>query len=424
MRSLLFDLCRAGLIMGLTISAASAGDWTEFRGPTGQGISDARDLPIHWSETENVAWKRAVPGLGWSSPVVAGGRVFLTTAIPKEPGPGHSLRVLCLDPESGETLWDVEAFDQPEGERVEKHQKNSHASPTPLVEGDHLYVHFGPHGTACLNAENGALVWKNQEIAYAPNHGNGGSPALAGDKLVICCDGRDVQFVLGLNKHTGEIAWKTDRGVHAQKGFSFSTPLVLEVQGRPQAICPGSGGVIAYDPDTGEEIWRVRYGEGYSVVPRPVFGAGLVFVCSGFGDERLLAIDPAGKGDVTDSHVKWTLDRGAPKSPSALVVGDELYCVDDNGIASCVDSRSGQVFWQRRLGGNYSASPLFAGGNVYFQDENGKAAVIRASTTYEEVSRNTLAGDERTFASYAVHEGALLVRSEGHLYRIGRPRPR
>lgn len=424
MRSALLGLGCFGLCVCLLGSTGRGGDWTEFRGPTGQGISDASDLPVRWSETENVVWKRAVPGLGWSSPVVAGDRILLTTAVPRDTGSGHSLRVLCLDAASGSPVWDVEAFDQPDGEHIEKHQKNSHASPTPLIDGEHLYVHFGPHGTACLDIRSGEPIWKNEEIDYAPNHGNGGSPAIAGDKLVICCDGRDVQFVLGLDRHTGTIAWRTERSLDAQKGFSFSTPLVIEVEGSPQAVCPGSGGVIAYDPQTGAEIWRVRYGEGYSVVPRPVRTAGLVFVCSGFGDERLLAIDPTGTGDVTETHVKWTLTRGAPKSSSILAVGEELFLVDDNGIASCLDARTGEVRWQKRIGGNYSASPLYAGGNVYFQDENGRATVLRASSTYEELSRNALSGDERTFASYAVHDRALLVRSEGHLYRIEQPQPR
>ncbi len=408
------------VVLGMGVSFANAGDWTEFRGPTGQGLSDASGIPISWSETENIAWTRPVPGSGWSSPVVAGERVFLTTAVPYEEGgeTGHSLRVLCLDARTGATVWDVEAFDQPADESVEKHPKNGHASPTPLIEGDRLYVHFGPHGTACLQLDDGAILWKNHEIEYAPNHGNGGSPAIADDKLVICCDGRDIQFVVGLDKQTGRIVWRTDRDVEVERGFSFCTPLIIDVQGKKQAVCPGSGAVFAYDPQTGDEIWRVRYGEGYSVVPRPVAGGGLVFVCTGFGDGRLLAIDPSGTGDLTDSHVKWTLRRGAPKSPSLLYAGEALYFVDDKGIASCVDGQTGKVHWRERLGGNFSASPLLAAGNVYFQDENGTATVVRASTEFEELSRNTLPTEERTFASYAVHGHALLVRSEGHLYRI------
>lgn len=400
----------------LVASMVTAEDWPQFRGPTGQGLSEVSDVPVTWSETENIAWKVAIPGSGWSSPVIANDRVYLTTAVPTDAG--HELRVLCLDAGSGETLWDIKAFDQPEGETVEKHAKNSHASPTPVIDGDRLYVHFGPHGTACLRLDDGETVWKNREVTYAPNHGNGSSPALAGDMLVITCDGRDIQFVLGMNKSTGEIAWRTDRDVHPDKGFSFCTPLIIDVNGQQQAICPGSGAVFAYNPQTGEEIWRVTYGEGFSVVPRPVFGQGLVFICTGFGDGRLLAIDPTGTGDITESHVRWTADRGVPRSPSLLQVGKELFAVDDTGIATCLDAATGEKHWQKRLGGNFSASPLFVAGRIYFQDEQGNATVVNASTTFEELSKNALSGDERTFASLAVHNGALLLRSEGYLYRI------
>ena len=407
--------------LSAAISNAMAEDWPQFRGPTGQGLSGATGLPIEWSETENIAWKVAIPGLGWSSPVIKGGHVFLTTAVPVDEG--HELRTLCLDARSGETVWDVKVFDQPGGESIEKHAKNSHASPTPVIEGDRIYVHFGPHGTACLNINDGQPVWKNHEIEYAPNHGNGSSPVLAGDMIVIPCDGRDEQFVLGLTKATGNIVWRTERDVKPEKGFSFCTPLVIDVGGRQQAICPGSGAVFAYDPQTGSEIWRVTYGEGFSVVPRPVYGNGLLYVCTGFGDGRLLAIDPSGTGDITDTHVKWTMKKGVPRSSSLLLVGNELFTADDVGIATCVDALTGETHWQKRLGGNYSASPLYTNGLIYFQAEGGSTTVIRASTEFEEVAQNALSEEERTFASFAVHEGALLLRSEGHLYRIQATNP-
>ncbi len=398
------------------IQRAQAEDWPQFRGPTGQGHSTASHLPVTWSETQNIAWKVAIPGSGWSSPVVADERVYLTTAVPVDEV--LELRVLCLDASSGATMWDVKAFDQLGGDTIEKHAKNSHASPTPVIEGDRLYVHFGPHGTACLRTDDGEMRWRNHEIEYAPNHGNGSSPVLAGDKLIIACDGRDVQFVLGLDKGTGEIVWRTERDATPEKGFSFCTPFVIDIDGRRQAVCPASGAVFSYDPQTGEEIWRVTYGEGFSVVPRPVYGNGLLYVCTGFGDGRLLAIDPSGTGDITDSHVKWTMKRGVPRSSSLLLVGEHLFAADDVGIATCVNAITGDTHWQERLGGNFSASPLYAAGSVYFQNETGTATVVRASTTFEELSKNSLSGDERTFASFAVHNNAIILRSEGHLYRI------
>jgi outer membrane protein assembly factor BamB len=399
-----------------------AEDWTEFRGPGGQGRSAATDLPLQWSETENITWKVAVDGDGWSSPVAADGRIYLTTAVAidaegeSEEADSRSLRVLCLDAADGRTLWDQEVFRQ-DGTDVEVHKKNSHASPTPLVDGDRLFVHFGPSGTACLTT-GGEIRWKMNELVFSPTHGNGGSPALEGETLVITCDGADQQFVAGISASTGQVKWKTDRRATVQKGFSFCTPTLLEVDGHIQAICPGSGAVVAYDPGTGKELWSAEYGEGYSVVPRPVHSNGLVFVCSGFNTASLLAIDPTGRGDVTDSHVRWTIDRGIPKTPSILALGNELYLVDDGGVASCVDAITGQEHWKKRLGGKYSAS-LFSGADrIYFLSETGETTVIKPGKTYTELARNQIGNGDRTFASFAVVDDAILLRSETHLYRI------
>ncbi|NBP51931.1 MAG: serine/threonine protein kinase [Actinobacteria bacterium] len=390
-------------------------DWPQFRGPDAMGHADVKGLPVRWSETENVVWKTPIAGLGWSSPVVHAGRIYLTTATETE-GDGRSLRLVCLDAKTGAVAWDKELFTQAGPVRI--HAKNSHASPTPLVVGDRLIVHFGPHGTACTSLD-GEVVWK-RTLPYAPQHGNGGSPAVAKDVVVICCDGSDEQYVVGLDLATGDIRWRTDRETEPKKGFSFATPLVTTVDGVEQVICPGSDAVFTYDPATGRELWRVDYPNGYSVIPRPVHAAGLVFVVSGYDKPVLYAIDPTGRGNVTETHVRWKLDRGAPHTPSVLVVGDELYCVSDNGVATCLDARSGEERWRERLGGNYSASPLHADGVVYFQNETGEAVVVKAAAAFEEVARNRLGDGERTFASYAVDGGSLIVRSESALYRIGK----
>ena len=413
------------LILSVTFcfNLAIASDWTEFRGPTGQGHSDAVDLPTTWSEDENIAWKVDLPGNGWSSPVVAGGRIYVTAAVPVDDKTPlqHSLRVLCLSATDGKTIWDVEVFQHSADEKIEVHNKNSHASPTPILEGDRLYVHFGPHGTACLKTDS-TIIWKNTDLLYAPQHGNGGSPAIAGDVMVICCDGKDQRFVTGLDKNSGNQLWKTDRQLSPSRGFSFSTPTIVHTGGTSQAICPGSGGVWSYDPQTGKQLWQVAYGEGYSVVPRPVAGHGLVFVCSGFGDQQLFAIDPTGTGDVTESHVRWKIKKGVPKSPSVLLVGDELYMVDDAGIASCLDAVSGEVHWQERLNAKFSASPSLANGFIYFQSETGATTVVRPGKEYDEVAKNQLGdGETRTFASFAFVDNAILLRSETSLYRIEKP---
>lgn len=405
------------LILILLLAAATRrcpADWPQFRGPDGDGHSRSTGLPLRWSDTEGVAWKTPIPGLGWSSPVVHRGRIYLTTAVPQDGG--QSLRLVCVDARAGTVLWNEEVFALDEAPAI--HQKNSHASPTPIVADDAIFVHFGPHGTARAGLD-GTVAWRTT-LPYEPVHGNGGSPALAGDVLVVCCDGGDEQFVAGLDARTGEIRWKKPRDTRPGRGFSFATPLVCTVGDRPLAVCPGSDAVFAYDPRTGAEVWRVDYPGGYSVIPRPVFAVGLVFVGTGYDKPVLVAIDPSGTGNVTDTHVRWRLDRAAPHTPSPLVVGDELYCVSDSGVATCVDARTGAEHWRERLGGGFSASPLAADGRIYFQNEAGEAIVVAAGKTFTELARNRLGDGERTFASYAVDGPTLLIRTESHLYRIGK----
>jgi outer membrane protein assembly factor BamB len=405
------------LLAPLTLFAATAAaeDWPQFRGPGGQGAWEGGPLPVEWGPTRNVAWKRELPGEGWSSPVVADGRVYLTSAVaaPGEAGKDWSLQALCLDAGSGSTLWKTEAF-YVDAQKAYVHGKNSHASPTPLVEGGRLYVHFGPHGTACLNL-SGKVLWRSTAVKYNPVHGPGGSPILVDDALIFSCDGGDEAFVAALDRNTGNLLWKTPRSVDAPKKFSFSTPLLIEVHGRKEVVSAGSGMVGAYDPKTGAEIWRVRH-NGYSVVPCPVYAHGLVLLSSGYDAPQFLAIRPDGTGDVTDTHVAWRTAKGAPLTPSPLVVGDELYLVADGGVVSCLDARTGRPHWQHRVEGHYSASPVYADGKIYVQSEEGTGTVLRAGKEFGEVARNPL--DERSLASYAAAKGALFIRTAKHLYRI------
>jgi outer membrane protein assembly factor BamB len=405
-----------GLLLTLTLTLTlSAADWSQFRGPAGDGRADAAKLPTEWDKAKNVTWRKEIPGLGWSSPVVAGGKIFLTTATPGDAKGAYSLRALCLDAKTGDVAWDVEVFKQ-DAKAPAIQKKNSHASATPLVDGGEVFVHFGHMGTACLSAKDGSKVWEQRTLKYNPVHGNGGSPVLAGDKLVFSIDGTDKQAVVALDRKTGKVAWQTPRNINVPKAFSFSTPTLITVNGQEQLVSAGSGVVMALDPKTGKEIWRVRYAGGYSVVPKPVFGNGLVYLSSGYDSPVFYAIRPDGKGDVTDTHVAWTAKKGVPRNASPLLVDDAVYMAADDGLVTCLDAKTGKERWSERAGKAYSASPLYASGLVYLLDEDGVATVVKAGPSYEEVAKNKMG--EKSLASYAVDGNALLLRTEKALYRI------
>lgn len=389
----------------LCVLCSFVADWPQFRGPTGQGVSEERGLPLTWSENKNVRWKVAIPGRGWSSPVVQGDRIWLSTATEE----GKSLRAIAIDRNTGAIVQNVEIFRLKSAKLA--NSKNSFASPTPVIEGDRIYLHFGAFGTACIT-QSGEIVWKTRLEYDNGQHGTGGSPIIYDDLLIVSCDGNDVQFVAALDKSTGKVRWKKSR-----EGYqAYTTPLIVSLPEGDQVISPGAFRAIAYEPRTGKEIWNVKYGEGFSNVPRPVFGHGLVFICTGFQQASLLAVKPDGRGDITKSKVVWRLDRGVPFTPSPLLVGDELYIVTDNGIATCVDAKTGQELWRARLGGNHSASPVYADGKIYFLSEEGESVVIAPGRQLKHLATNQLDGP--TLASIAVSGGSLFIRSATHLYRI------
>jgi outer membrane protein assembly factor BamB len=339
--------------------------------------------------------------------VVAGGRIWLTSAVKDK---GASLRVLAFDAASGRPLVNTQVFRARHTDPL--NAKNTLASPTPIVDGDRVYVHFGADGTAALNTA-GDILWTIR-LTYDSQHGNGGSPALYRGLLIVSCDGSDEAFVAAIDTQTGKIRWKTSRRQPWDQ--AYTTPLVIRVGDRDQVVSVGAYRAAAYDLDSGKEIWRVSYADGFSNVPRPVFGHGLVYIATGFQQPTLLAVRADGTGDVTKTHVAWTLRRGAPLTPSPLIVGDELYVVNDGGIATCLDALTGSIHWQQRLGGNFSASPVSADGRIYFLSEEGVATVIAPGKEFKRLATNTL--DGATLASIAVSGGSLFIRSHSHLYRI------
>ena len=402
------------MIFLMLSSIAAANDWPEFRGVNGSGVIPDANLPITWSTTKNVTWKVMIPGKGWSSPVVYDEKVFVTAATEDHKGDPRALRVVCLDAQTGKIDWDKKVL-SPQGEGI-KHPKNSHSSSTPLVRDGRIYAHFAHMGTACLKLD-GEILWAMNHLKYEPKHGTGSSPVLVGDHLIFNCDADDDPFIAAVHKDSGKVAWTTRRSkTRATNKFSFSTPVVIDVGEKQQVVSPGSGAVWGYDPANGQELWRVDYGLGFSVTPRPVYGNGLVYVSSGHGDKGLYAIRPGGKGNVTATHIKWKLERNGPVTPTPLLVGSELYIVRDNGDILCLDAITGKVHWQDEIKGVYSSSPVCGGGRIYIASEKGIFTVFKVGKEFEILAENDM--KEKTYATPAIIDDALIIRTEAMLYRI------
>jgi outer membrane protein assembly factor BamB len=394
-------------LVGAFPAAPAGDDWPQFRGPDGQGHASSKDLPITWSDTENVVWKKPIPGLGWSSPVIRDRQVWLTTALDN----GRTLKALCLDRDSGKVLHDVTLLDNNTPTRLTP--PNSHASPSPIIADGHVYAHFGQYGAFCLTTA-GKLVWKTT-LPHKSLYGPSSTPVVAGDLLIVPCYGTDVQYLAALDRKTGKLRWKKP---HDGRN-SESTPLVLRVAGANQVITTSDNRVTAHDAVSGKETWWAKTEWGYALVPRPVSGHGLVFVCGGYFNPTLYAIRPTGKGDVTSTHVAWSTRRNVPNNPSPLLAGSELYLVNDGGFVSCLDAKSGKLHWSKRLTGTFYASPLFAAGRLYFSNQQGETTVVAAGATFRKLAVNRVKG--RTLASLAVSGRSLFLRTDTHLYRIEKP---
>lgn len=394
--------------------ATAAENWPQFRGPTTQGHADDADIPTTWSETDNIAWKTPIHGRGWSSPVVWESQIWLTSATED----GKRMFAVCVDRDSGNVIHDIELFQNEKPEEI--HVLNSYASPTPCIEAGRVFIHFGSYGTACLDTTNGKVLWQRRDLPCNHYRGPGSSPMPLGDTILIHYDGFDVQYVVALDKRTGETVWKSDRDIdfgsdNGDFKKAYCTPLLVDADGRRQLISPASKAVVALDPDTGKELWKVRYKE-FSATARPVYGHGLVFVNTGFGKAEMWAIRPGGDGDVTDTHVAWRVSRSIGSKPSAVLVGDHLYVVHDSGVSTCLDAKTGKEVWTKRLPGQYSSSLLASKGNVYLFNQQGQTTVLAAGDKFDSVATNVL--DAGCMASPAVAGNALFVRTETHLYRI------
>ena len=415
-----FYLLRNIVVVAVAVftSAANAENWPGFRGPTRQGLSSEKGLPTKWSPTENVAWKTDIPGAGWSSPIVFGDHVFVTSTIDDT-----SCRVICLDRRSGKILWNKEVFQQ---EPKRKEGKNSYATPTPVTDGKLVYAVFGDGSISAL-AYDGSIVWTNREFKFYSQHGLGASPILYEDLLIMPMDGSsegpdksvgwkkpwDEGYLLALDKQSGKMRWQGDRGMSR---IAHVTPNVLKHESGDQ-IVSGAGDVVqGFDPRTGKRIWTI-YSQGEGVVPSIVIGDGLIFSASGYEKPTIRAVRTGGSGDVTKTHIAWEQTKGVPSLASFVYVKPHLYAVTEAGVVNCFDAKTGEVVWQERIGGNHSASPVVADGNIYFLSEDGESAIVQAGPEFKLVARNTIG--EKCQASMAISQGQLFIRSESRLWCIG-----
>jgi outer membrane protein assembly factor BamB len=415
----------ASLLLCPLVSRAEE-NWPQYRGPTGQGVSDSKGLPTAWSQTQNVKWKTPIHGKGWSSPVIWGNQVWLTTATED----GRELYVLCIDKETGKITQDIKLFEDPAPNPVFKNY-NSYASPTPVIEKDRIYVTFGAAGTACLDTTSAVSepIWQRRDLRINHFRGAGSSPLIYKDLLIQDYDGSDHQFVIALNKETGKTVWRTERSVDYNdldangkpKGEGdfrkgFSTCRIATVNGKPAVISVGSKATYAYEPETGKEIWRFEHPDWHSAGATPVIGDGLIYVCPGFSKGAVLAIRPDGQGVLGQDHLAFKIGKNAPDKQSPLLVDGLLYFIDSPGIASCVDAKTGTEVWRQRIAPNFSAAPLYGDGKVYFCSDGGVTTVIEAGRTFKKLAANKL--DSAFKASPAVSGKALYLRTLTALYRI------
>jgi outer membrane protein assembly factor BamB len=419
--------------------AKSVANWAQWRGPGSQGISPETDLPVVWSPTQNVKWKTAIPGRGHSSPIIWGDRIFLTTSLEGEIIPDakavkhklegedyvhpdsvganhrHTLQVLCLDRRTGGILWRRTAY---EG-RVydDRHRKATYADGTPATDGRFVYAWFGSEGLYCYDY-SGKLIWKKSLGNIATQGmGNGTSPMLYEDRLILQCDedNGERSFIIALDKRSGKELWRAPRQVEV----SWTTPVIARAPERAELIASGAQYIAAYDPATGKELWRCKGTQGWTVAT-PLVGHGVVIASAAHPVKRAVAIRLGGAGDVTDTpQIVWQRDKGTGYTPSSILYGDYAYLMTDRGLLTCVDVRTGEVKYEGARvpkPATFSASPVAFEDKILLTSEDGDTFVLKAGPKHEVLGTNSL--DEPVYASPAIAGGNIIIRSTSHLYCI------
>lgn len=412
MRLLIFSI----LVLLFNLNLNAADNWPDWRGPSNDGISDAKDLPVTWSETENIVWKTTIHDEGWSTPVIWGDQIWMTTATKD----GTEMFAVCVDYKTGKIIHDIKVFDIAEPQR--KHPQNSYATSSPVIEDGRVYVHYGTHGTAAIDTQSGKILWTWDAVQCNHVQGAASSLFLFENLLILHLEGNDVQYIIALDKNTAKEVWRAERPQEYYTGNplyykAYVTPIIITVNGALQLVSNGSKVCVAYDPYTGKEIWRVVYG-GDSTISRPIFGNGLVYVNVGWKEEssELWAVDPTGKGNITDTHVKWKILENIPIESSPVFANGYIFNVDDRGTISCIDPKNGTFIWQQEFKGFFGASPIFADGKLYFFNKKNLGVVCEASPQYKLLAENIL--DDGMMASPVVKGKSLILRTKTNLYRV------
>jgi outer membrane protein assembly factor BamB len=419
------------LLLVASLASAFAENWPSFRGPTRQGLSMERELPLSWSAESNIVWKTEIPGQGWSSPVVWGDRVIVTTATDE----GTKCRVICVDRKSGKIAWNKEVFEQVPRR---KESKNSYATPTAATDGQHVFVVFGDGSMAALTM-GGEIAWTNRDVKFYSRHGLGASPLVYSNLVIMPFDGSnpisaagvypkvsdeeklgwqipwDKSFIAALDTKTGKRVWTATRGMSR---IAHVSPILVD-DGEKDILVSGAGDrVQGFNPLTGAQLWSA-YAQGEGVTPSPVFGDGRLFASSGFEKTTLRCWSLAeAKGDITTNALQWEGKKGVPTQPSPIYVKPYLYAITDGGIATCFAPDDGEIIWQERVGGNHSASPVYADRRIYFLSEEGETTVIGVGSQFKILAKNPL--KEKCQASIAISQGQLFIRGEKNLYCIGK----
>ena len=394
--------------------------WSQFRGHFGNGIIKSTSAPINWSENTNIDWKTPIHDRGWSSPVIWNDQIWMTTAT-KE---GNKMYAICVNKLSGKIEHDIHVFDVKSPQAITN--ENTYASPTPVVEEGRVYVHFGTYGTACISTKDGQILWKRRDLNCDHEIGAGpaSSPFIYNNFLIFNVDGRDVQYVIALNKETGKTAWKTNRSVdfsdvQINQRKAYGTPFIIPRGNTNQMVSIGAKGVYSYDPENGKELWKAEH-RGWSIAPRPVYGEGLVFTMIDRDRPEMWAIDPSGSGDITETHIEWKETKRMPPRASPIFFKGLLFVVDRNGYISCLEAKTGKSLWQKRMKGRFSASPVLANDLLYFFNEDTVCTIIKPVKELIIVAENKLS-DGKLLATPAFDENSIYIRTENNLYRIKEP---